>query len=376
MSDTHQEEKKSGWRWGVNRWILLAFIIAGSIWTGKYLPARPAIFLEAEPILGTKLEPLFIMPVVDAPIYLTNTLIATLLADLVLLLVFVFAMRPAIRKGYTHVAGGLAGAVEALLGALYGLTEDTAGKKWARVIFPWFATITMLVLVMNWMELFPGVDAIGVFHDPNATAHVVEVDEDHGEEVEAVVAGGLGEELTFDDMCDSKEYDVAGLSVISFWVNPDHKDEGTAECAHYVIPFVRAVATDLNFTVALALVSVVMIQVIGVKALGWRYFEKFINVRTLFTGFSGVIDFAVGLFEIVSELSKVISFSFRLFGNIFAGAVLLFVMGTLIPVGAQAAVLALEWGVGLIQAVVFGMLTMIFMAQATHSHFDDGEEHH
>lgn len=375
MSDTHQEEKKSGWRWGVNRWLLLAVFIAGIIYTGKYLPARPAIFLEAEPLWGNKLEPLFTMPFVNAPIYLTNTLVATLLADLILILMLVFALRPAIKKGYTHVAGGLAGAVEALLGGLYSLTEAAGAGKYSRKIFPWFATITMLVLVMNWMELIPGVDAIGIYHDPNAAAHVVDAG-DHEEEVDAHAEEAVivEEHLAFDVMCDSKTYDIAGMSIVSFWVNPEHKAVGEAECAHYIIPFVRAVATDLNFTVALALISVVMIQVVGVQALGLHYFEKFINVRTIFSKPAfGLIDFAVGLFEIVSELSKIISFSFRLFGNIFAGAVLLFVLGTLIPVGAQAAVLALEFMVGFIQALVFGMLTMIFMAQATHSHFDDGD---
>jgi F-type H+-transporting ATPase subunit a len=79
------------------------------------------------------------------------------------------------------------------------------------------------------------------------------------------------------------------------------------------------------------------------------------------------------LFEVVSEFSKIISFSFRLFGNVFAGAVLLFVLGTLIPVLAQSLVLIMEFGVGLIQAIVFGMLTMVFMAQATQAHH--GDEH-
>jgi len=85
-----------------------------------------------------------------------------------------------------------------------------------------------------------------------------------------------------------------------------------------------------------------------------------------------VIDFAVGLLELISEFAKILSFSFRLFGNIFAGSVLLFVIGTLVPVFAQSGFLMLEFFVGLIQAVVFGMLTMVFMSQATESHH--GEE--
>ena len=128
----------------------------------------------------------------------------------------------------------------------------------------------------------------------------------------------------------------------------------------------------MNFTIALAIVSLVMTQVIGVRALGVSYFTKFINVKTIFTRpIFGLIDFLVGIFETVSEFSKIISFSFRLFGNIFAGSVLLFVIGWLIPWVGQTPVLMLEFFVGLIQAIVFGMLTMVFMSQATHAHGGD-----
>jgi F-type H+-transporting ATPase subunit a len=82
-----------------------------------------------------------------------------------------------------------------------------------------------------------------------------------------------------------------------------------------------------------------------------------------------LIDFLVGLLELVSDFSKILSFSFRLFGNIFAGSVLLFVMGTLLPI-IQSGFLLLEFAVGLIQAVIFGMLTMVFMSMATAGHAD------
>jgi F-type H+-transporting ATPase subunit a len=87
-----------------------------------------------------------------------------------------------------------------------------------------------------------------------------------------------------------------------------------------------------------------------------------------------VIDFAVGLLELISEFSKILSFAFRLFGNIFAGSVLLFVIGSLVPVFAQTGFLMLEFFVGLIQAIVFGMLTMTFMSQATQGHGGEHEE--
>jgi F-type H+-transporting ATPase subunit a len=142
--------------------------------------------------------------------------------------------------------------------------------------------------------------------------------------------------------------------------------------------------------VSLAIVSVVMIQVIGVQALGGSYFTKFINVPAakrlgeMFKkpGLGGplnimmpFIDIFVGILEIVAEFSKILSFAFRLFGNIFAGAVLLFVIGSIVPVFAQTIFLLLELGVGAIQAFVFGILTMVFMSMATHSHSDHGEDH-
>jgi F-type H+-transporting ATPase subunit a len=116
-----------------------------------------------------------------------------------------------------------------------------------------------------------------------------------------------------------------------------------------------------------------MTQVFGMRALGASYFTKFINVGGIFRRpVFGAIDFGVGLLELISEISKILSFSFRLFGNIFAGSVLLFVIGTLVPVFAQSLFLGLEFAVGLIQALVFGMLTMVFMAQATQGHGGQG----
>jgi F-type H+-transporting ATPase subunit a len=373
VSEAEKAEKKTGWRWGVNRWIFFAVFGIGIWITGMFIPARPAIFLPAEALAGTADHPLFYL--FGNPIYLTNTLVATIIADIFLLIVVFFFVVPSYRKGKLEVPKGIAGVFEGLSEVFYSLTSSTAGK-WTRTIFPWFAAISMMVLVMNWMELIPGVDAWGLFDVEHFVSGQVDFDVHEMEHLTPEQLETVHEiEEHYYEICDVQTFSIGGIETNWISVNADHTDEGVGECAHAVVPFVRAVATDLNFTVALALVSVFMIQVVGVRALGLSYFEKFFNVRTLFTKpMFGLIDFVVGLFEIISEFSKIISFSFRLFGNIFAGAVLLFVLGTLIPVGAQAAVLALEFMVGLIQAIVFGMLTMIFMSQATHSHFD--EEHH
>lgn len=324
-------EQKRKWRFGVNRWFVLLFIVLNVWAVGMYPPLRPHIQLPAE-VLGE--HPLFIFPFINAPVYLTNTLLATLVGDVILLLIG-FAVWRAVGSGQM-VPRGISGAVEAFIEVLYNLTESTAGK-WAKRIFPYFATITLLVLVLNWMELIPGVDSIGIFNEHHIP---------HPEE------------------CTFVQLPLGAVGVTG----------ADNECAAGVVPYIRATATDLNFTLALALIAVVMVQVTGIQAQGLGYFSKFLNVKTFFTKpVFGVIDFGVGILELVSEFSKVLSFAFRLFGNVFAGSVLLFVIGTLVPVFAQSGVLMLEFFVGAIQAVVFGLLTMTFMAQATQGH---GHEEH
>lgn len=139
------------------------------------------------------------------------------------------------------------------------------------------------------------------------------------------------------------------------------------ETAHGVlkIPLLRAGTADLNGTLALAIISVLMIQFYGIKYCGLKgYLKKFFN-------FSNPINFALGILEVVSEFSRVVSFSFRLFGNVFAGEVLIAVMAFLVPVLASFPFLLLEVFVGFIQALVFTMLTAVFISISVISH----EEH-
>lgn len=137
---------------------------------------------------------------------------------------------------------------------------------------------------------------------------------------------------------------------------------GVGSLLWHHIPLFRATTADLNTTIALAVLSVFMVQYFGVKHLGGGYFKKFIN-------FANPIAFFVGILEIVSELSRVLSFAFRLFGNIFAGEVLLTVVMFLVPVLASFPFLMLEIFVGLIQAVVFSMLSAVLYKLAiSHDH--------
>jgi F0F1-type ATP synthase membrane subunit a len=141
-----------------------------------------------------------------------------------------------------------------------------------------------------------------------------------------------------------------------------------------VLPFVRVPSTDLNMTLALALIAFTLIQFIGFKALGIRYLTKFFAFSTLFKSPLGGIDAAVGLLELIGDFAKILSFSFRLLGNIFAGSILLFVMSFLVPI-LPWPFFILEFFVGIIQALVFALLTAIFMNLATISHHHDEEEH-
>lgn len=359
------QKSRPRWRWGTYRWLILLIIVGNVLAVRAYAPIMPHVQVPAEVVAGP-----FQVPVLGE-LALTNTLIALLIADVILLLI-ALRVRLATRSGEL-VLSGFPAAIEALVEGIYGLVESTAGK-WARQIFPWMATIVLLVLVVNWMELIPGVDSIGSFHEPHAGLPAYETEtllsigdfkigtitkEVHLEEAEA----GHGEEGADEGEGHATEAGVVGFT-----------------------PWVRVTSTDLNFTVALALISVTMTQVIGVRALGPGYFSKFFAFKNFgrmwfreklgpFDVLMPFIDIFVGILETVAEIAKIISFSFRLFGNIFAGAVLLFVIGSLVPVLVQSGFLLLEFMVGLIQALVFGMLTMVFMTMATQSHDEHGEEH-
>jgi len=316
------------WRWGINRWFILLFIILSIVAINLVAPVQPHIQVAPERIL---LEPLFNMgPLGD--FYLVNTL-PTLLIVHIFIISLAYMVRQSLRKG-DLVPLGVAGAMEGLIEVLYNLTESSAGKH-AKKIFPWFATILIFVLVANLMKLLPGMESIGVMHPY-----------EHGHEIQALGGG---------------------------WYN---LLPGEAEVDGYVLtPFFRAVSTDLNFTLALALISVVMTQVIGVQAQGLRYFSKFINFTTMFKKpFFGFMDFLVGLLELISEFAKILSFTFRLFGVMFAGFVLVALVATMLPVFVPSLIYMFELFMGVIQAFVFGMLTMVFMSMATRGHGD--EEHH
>lgn len=126
-----------------------------------------------------------------------------------------------------------------------------------------------------------------------------------------------------------------------------------------LVPLLRGASADLNTTFALAIISFFSFQFFGIATIGFfKYGSKFLNV-------TNPIKFFLGIIESVSEIAKVLSLSFRLFGNIFAGEVLLLIVGALIPIVAPLPFFALEIFVGFIQAFIFAMLTTVFLRVAT-----------
>lgn len=326
-----ETQKRTPWR----RWIVLILMIAGFILGGIYAPVQPEITVAAEKLIEEPLTENFLG--FAGPLYLVNTLPTLAVTIILLVLVAFFTNRSVKQSARTDmVPRGIGNLMEAIVEMLYNLTEGSAGK-YTRMIFPWFATIMIYVLFANLLKLIPGFESIGVLHP-------------HG--------GGHGGELH-------------GWQIYDAALSHDY----------ILAPFLRGISVDLNFTAALAIISVVMIQVIGFRAQGVGYLSKFFNTRRMFkVPFFGAMDFLVGLLELISELSKILSFAFRLFGNMFAGIVLVAVVAGLLGKFSilPAMVMMFELFIGVIQAFVFGMLTMVFMAQATQGHgeHDDHDSAH
>lgn len=333
-------------RIGLKRWIVLGLIILGAYLAfaagGIFKPVSPAVVLPGEPIWH------------GAPI--TNTLLSTLITD-VLLFLLAFGGYRFIRSGKL-VPQGWYNLWETIIEFLWNTTESTAGR-WGRRIFPWMATIFLLVFMANLIRVIPGFESIGWLEAAHGQIQ--------GYEMAPLAPGVYATDGS--RPVEHAEGEAAGGEHAASVEDVCH----TSGCV--VVPFLRGAATDLNFTFALAVIAVVMVQVFGVWALGARYFGKFVNTGGMINRpFFGVIDFGVGLLELVSEFSKILSFGFRLFGNIFAGALLLSIVGALTAVVVPSFLYALEIFVGVIQAYVFAMLALVFISQATVSHHGD-EEH-
>lgn len=306
---------------------------------------------------------------------ITNTLIATVLTDIIIIVLAFLATRK-----MEDVPSGLQNLVEWFVEVFYNLNEDVAGKANAKKFFALFMSILVFLLVANWLELVPGVDSIGKIEPIEVAYEEAGVKTGYGlTSVAGILSLDGSKPVTLTD-AQIEEIEAAhGEESEAHGEDEEaHAEEGGLHESKYggyvLLPFVRAPATDLNVPLALALISVFWTQVVGIQILGLGYFRKFI-VPPL-TGMV-VIDAFVGILEFISEIAKIISFTFRLFGNIFAGAILLFVMTFLVPFLVPVPFYGLEVFVGFMQAFVFAILTLIFMAMAvvSHGHEHEGEHH-
>lgn len=336
------------------------------------VPTLPTVSLPAERIAGD-------IEFLGFETGLTNTLLATVIVD-ILLVVFAFVATRKIRSGAQEawIPRGLQNMFEWIVEVLYGLAESVLGTR-AKQVFWVGATIFLLVLFSNWLELIPGVDSIGWVEKPeqaNITTY------QKGEFLGLATVKGPAippgstqpsEAAPISPQPPSPQAQTEGAEAAT------QHGSGETAAGYILVPFVRAAATDLNMTLSLALIAVVMVQVYGFQALGSQYMSKYLSTARLGKGNAmGLIDFIVGILESISEVSRVISFTFRLFGNIFAGQVLLFVMGFLIPFVFFGILIfwGLELFVGVIQAFVFMMLTFVFIAQATAGHGGQAQAGH
>jgi F-type H+-transporting ATPase subunit a len=234
---------------------LLLFISSGflaNLGIGTLLPepVLPTILLPAEPITATT-------EILGFKTGFTNTLLATLLADMVLVTLAFYGTRK-LRSGdeSAMVPSGLQNLLEAIVEGLYNLAEGILGTR-ARKVFWLGATIFLFVLVANWMELIPGFDSVGWLEHP------------HEEGITAYQRSELGPIGI-----------LKGPAVEP--AESDHNESGEGHQAEgwVLVPFLRAANTDLNTTLALAVISVVMTQVYSIQALGLNgYLGKFIQTK-------------------------------------------------------------------------------------------------
>lgn len=338
--------------------------------------AFPHVQVPPEPIFT---EPLFTIGSYE--FYLVNTLPSILLADIVLLLLAWSAGRKAKRRMEQYqanpnavdekgqdmmVPSGWWNAFEALLEYFYNLIRTVVGPQWVRSVFPLVMTIFLFVLTVNLLHFFPFVDNVGILHcaQPGVAKGfpVTEIGNTgiyrftFTEEV-----GAIGATPTYDpELCEAAHH--------------GELEEGQ-EILYVLAPFLRTGTTDMNLPLAIALTAITAVQIFGVRALGASYFTKFVNLPALSQGGLGYVQFGVGFLEIVSELAKILSFTLRLFGNIFAGMVLLFVIMFLIPIGVPLLFFILEVLIGFIQALVFALLTLSFISVAMVGHGSHDDDH-
>jgi len=373
---------------------LLALVLAGFVTgaigaaffgTDSLLP-EPGVHLPAQMILGDDAG-----KTLDGgtSFVLTNTILSSLITSGILIALFVIGT-----ARLKVVPGRIQGLLESIIEGLLGFIESLMGVGKGRAILPLIATIFLFVSFNSWIALLPVYQSFGItryetitldelnhfaagqevtkddlvhlVEERNAAAHPGEEAHHVIERIEIVNEGTLTKPLIVEAHRFNNGVEAA---IVAAGGEIDPTSPGINAT------FVRPAGTDLNMPLALALIVFVFVEVLGIRAHGIGYFGEFFRFGNLFRGkiLTGLIDVFVGLLEGISHLVRVVSFTFRLFGNMTAGEILLLVSSFLVSFVFSIPFYGLELLVGLIQAVIFAGLTVVFAAMAVASH--EEEEH-
>lgn len=277
---------------------------------------------------------------------ITNSMLLSLIVS-VCIISFAIAVNRTLKQ--TDKPGGMQNFAEWMVESFSSLAFNITGDiKKSHQFLPFISAFFIFILLNNWAGLIPGVGTIFVHKpvEPVITSQLAVVPTVFASQLLAEpVAEGAAPAIG-----ETSETAPAGENVST-----------TTRQPLLMVPLFRAGTADLNTTIALSMITIVLVQFWGVAYLKLGYLKKYIN-------FASPIMFFVGLLEIISELAKIISFAFRLFGNIFAGEVLLAVILYLTKVLIPLPFYGLEIFVGGMQALVFSMLSLVFYNMATMGH--------
>ena len=345
------------------RWLAIAFLIVTLV---GFL-----YFRGPTPDIKIKPETLFSVPWVN----FTNTMITSWIVVIVMVVLVFFMTRR-----WELVPRGAQNFLEALIEGFYNLVTNVAGEKNGRRFFPVVATIFFFILFANWFSLIPIFNVIGLAKEEVPVAEEAGAEEEETGEFFVMDRFDLGPipvawtKLSSPSKLQGDTIEKDSPTVVAEVEEAQEDGKFVGE----IRPFFRGVNTDLNTTLALAIVSAIAVEFWGLSTLGaGRYLRKFFNFGGAFRGlrrlsfgqmFQGAIDAFVGILELISEVVRLVSFTFRLFGNMFAGEVVILMFTFLTPLVLTLVMYGLEIFVGVIQAFIFAMLTLVFAVMAvTHA---------
>lgn len=381
-------------------------VIVSSIRGTEGLLPSPGVHLPAQQVFGDQRgEPL----AGGTDFVLTNTILSSLIASIVIILLFVLGTR---RIGL--VPGRLQSLVEAIVEGLLGFMESIVGQARARQLFPLIATIFLFVLFNAWIALIPVYQSLGITRYEEVTLQEVQdrfnpPSEVTVKDLKAVLAARL-EPAMFQDLLHegasqaeakheahaealkhAKETKIMvtgeGQLTKPLTIKANRfSDDAVAKIERaggkakkidggLSATLLRPAGTDMNMPLALALISFVLVEALGLSSFRLHYLNQFFPVRRILRG--DLMGLFVGLLELISHFVRLVSFTFRLFGNMSAGEILLLLSAFLASFVFTVVFYGLELLVGFIQALIFAGLTLVFASVALTPHEEEGQaEHH